>query len=257
MAPFMMSFYPSTPEKPLATPYKPVLGGVNYDIHAELYIPVDQKIGSGINVIDTIIIFVALLRLKVSPSIKIPIISNTPFSKAKEASDDEVKFIPLEIESRQYALEHNEGRKVNRERFNWIEQHWRTAFKLLKSSKELLLSLQSLDQIQFSKNHSLSLISLWGALEALFSPSRAELRFRISSLIAAYMFEPGQMRLDIQKSIAKLYDARSKAVHGDPSNDTENLFETFTLLANVFFRIIEEGKVPTKDDLEKCLFCVE
>src|SRR5262249_37758564 len=102
----------------------------------------------------------------------------------------------------------------------------------------------------------LALVSLWGALETLFFVGKGELRFRISSLIAAFLEEPGEARHKLQKRIAKLYDARSEAAHGarSPSGDTQDLLETYSLMKRVLVKILESNHVPTKEELEGSLF---
>jgi len=58
-----------------------------------------------------------------------------------------------------------------------------------------------------------ALLTAWGALEELFAPSRAELRFRVSAHISAYLEPVGPKRLETFKTVADLYNARSKAAH--------------------------------------------
>ena len=98
------------------------------------------------------------------------------------------------------------------------------------------------------------MVSIWGALEALFSPSTTELKFRVSALIAAFLEPPGMERAKLQKEIAKLYDKRSAAAHGKPKHEPEDLLSSFNLLRRVLIAIIASGKVPSKNDLEGMLF---
>lgn len=65
---------------------------------------------------------------------------------------------------------------------------------------------------------------------------------------------PGAERRERQKAVAKLYDKRSAAVHGLPKHDNEDIFETFALMREVLVRIVDHGKVPTRDMLEAALF---
>jgi hypothetical protein len=100
------------------------------------------------------------------------------------------------------------------------------------------------------------LISLWGALEAFFSPSTTELKFRISALIASFLEPPGKQRATLQKDVAKLYDMRSAAAHGKPRHEQADVLNTFNLLRRVLFAFIDDKSVPTKDELEARLFGV-
>lgn len=97
------------------------------------------------------------------------------------------------------------------------------------------------------------LVSLWGALEALFSPRTAELRFRVSALIAAYLEPPGQARIELQASVAKQYDKGSAAAHSRPKYGGDDMLATFVLMRRVLLKIIETGQVPSKDRLNEML----
>ena len=76
------------------------------------------------------------------------------------------------------------------------------------------------------------------------------MRFRVSALIASFLEKPGSSRRELQKKIAKLYDKRSAAAHGQPKHDQQHLLETFNLLRNVLFKIIESGYVPNQEQLD-------
>lgn len=106
----------------------------------------------------------------------------------------------------------------------------------------------------YIENTALALVSLWGALEAIFSPSTSELKFRVTALIASYIEPPGQGRIDLQKKYAIIYDKRSSAAHGKPKHVIEDLASTFDLLRVVILLMIQRKKVPSKEDLERCLF---
>ena len=64
----------------------------------------------------------------------------------------------------------------------------------MHESEEFNLLMQALDQSLFARSVELALLSLWGALEAVFSPGRNELRFRVTALIATFLEPPGQER---------------------------------------------------------------
>jgi hypothetical protein len=100
----------------------------------------------------------------------------------------------------------------------------------------------------------LSVLLVWSALEGLFSPSRTELRFRVSSLIASFLEPSGAQRRALHREVAKLYDARSVAAHERSWIDRETLLESMTLLRKIVIKVISESHVPSKDELEGFLF---
>jgi hypothetical protein len=43
-------------------------------------------------------------------------------------------------------------------------------------------------------------------------------------------------------------------VHGVPKHDNDDVLNTFTVMRAALMKMIETGKVPTREDLEKRLF---
>ena len=118
------------------------------------------------------------------------------------------------------------------EQIEGVKRRWRATHRLMNDSPEFALAAAAIESGQFIQNSALTLVSLWGALEALFSPSTTELKFRVSALIAAFLEPPGNSRLSLQKNIAKLYDKRSSAsalARNDPPLLIRNDPPTFRL----------------------------
>jgi len=251
-APFMMAFKPAPPGKHHPGPWKAASGGFSFDVTAELFIPArielafDSKIG-----VDRTLLF--LLRLGVNPAITLPIFSNYPFSTLAKITNAEAELFPFEVQHRYFPLGAVGGIADSKAAL-WVKDRWEVAHKLLSKSPEFEFAVEAIDSGQFIENHALTLVSLWGALEALFSPSTAELKFRVSSLIASFLEPSGPDRSKRQKEIAKLYDKRSAAAHGKPEHEPEHLLQTFNLLREVLIKIIERGYVPQKAELESMLF---
>lgn len=253
-APFMMAFSPAPTGKHHPGPWKSSSGGFSFDVTAELHIPsnIEKDIESKISVARTLLF---LIRLGVNPATTLVVFANYPFKTLAEIPDADVKIIPYEVKPRHFPLG-VDGGVVDIETVSWVKEHWKTTHKLISESSEFKLAVEAIDTGQFIENHALILISLWGALEALFSPSTTELKFRVSSLIASFLEQPGTERVKRQKEIAKLYNMRSSAAHGKPNHDSEHLLATFNILREVLFKIIENGHVPDKAELEGMLFGV-
>ena len=256
MAPFLMAFTPAQPGKPHPAPWKAAHGGFGFDLAAELLVPKGLRPFLGER-IELVRLVVALMRFWASPSITIPVISNISFSTAAGAPDNEAHFLPLEIEQRYFPLVAPEGESLNEARLLWVKESWRTAADLVARHAELKLAVDALDKGQFIRNPALALLSLWGALEALFSPARTELRFRVAALIASYLRDPGPERQELHTRVLRLYDHRSAAAHGQAKQDPDGLLQTFEVLRQVVLRMISEHHVPSKEDLEGLLFGVD
>ena len=78
----------------------------------------------------------------------------------------------------------------------------------------------------------------------MFSPAKAELRFRVSANIAAFLEAPGPGRLELQKKVAKLYDSRSQAAHGGTDLPETALADTYALTKRVLTNVIETITCP-------------
>ncbi|WP_291719721.1 HEPN domain-containing protein [Magnetospirillum sp. 64-120] len=252
MSPFMMAFKPAPPGGHHPAPWKAASGGFSFDVNSELLIPAlnEQKYGSTVELARCLVF---LMRLGVNPAVTLPVFANYPFSVLASIPDSEAQLFPFEVQHRYFPLGIIGG-VATVASLSWVRERWQVAHQLINESQEFALAAEALDTGQFQRNTALTLVSLWGALEALFSPSTSELRFRVSSLIAAYLEPPGNIRAKLQKEVAKLYDKRSAAAHGKPRHEAEDLLATFNLLQRVLIAIIDAKKVPSKDDLEDALF---
>lgn len=139
-------------------------------------------------------------------------------------------------------------------RISWVGENWKAAYQLYETSAEFRLAADTLNSAQFVPNSALTMVSMWGALEAIFSPSTSELKFRVSALIASYLEPPGEERINTQKKIGALYDMRSAAAHGKPKHQLGDLIKTHELLRKVVVHMIYAKTVPTKEILESTLF---
>jgi len=252
MSPVTLAFKPAPPGSHHPAPWKAARGGFGQDITAQLTIPATagEDFKSRFE-IARLIVF--LVRLWSDPAIMMVALSNMPFSKIAEAADAAAYIVQIEHRPRAFALELVDDSRTIAS-LGWVNEHAHSALKLTRESAEFRLAAHAMDVGQFVEDTALTLISLWGALEAIFSPSTSELRFRVSALISSYLNPPGPKRLADQKQIADLYDKRSAAAHGKSKHDGDDLVRTFELLRKVLIRIIRDGEIPTKQYLENKLF---
>lgn len=253
-APFMLAFKPAPPGRHHPGPWKAASGGFSFNVNAELLIPshLENRFEDRLGVARTLLF---LLRLGVNPATTLPVFSNYPFSARSEANDSNIKLFSFEVQQRHFPLG-VAGGVATAASVAWVKDRWQVTHELIGKSAEFSLAVEAIDSGQFVQNTALALVSLWGALEAIFSPSTSELKFRVSSLIATFLEPPGNDRVNRQEKIAKLYDKRSAAAHGKPTHEPEHLLETFNLLREVLIKIIDLGHVPAKKELESLLFGV-
>lgn len=153
-----------------------------------------------------------------------------------------------------YGVRVDDGMQQTVDRLAWVTSSWETALRMRKQSPMFDLLLEAFDVSQVMPNKSMMLVTMWGALEALFTSEKSELRFRVSCNIAAYLERPSRARAELQKKVAKLYDARSAAAHGHLKFSDEALADSIDLYRQVLFKLIHEGAVPDRAHFERCLF---
>lgn len=251
MLPLLMAFSPAERGKAHPAPWRTVEGSGGIDMHAELYVPGDVD---GIPASEVGRVIVSLLRLGVDPRTTVPVVASHSLSEFPKLKEGEGRISPLEYRPRTFRLFAEGSTKLNDSSASWVREKWKLAHKLMTKHAEFGIAVAAMDAGQFERNTALTLISLWGALEALFAGDRSELRFRVSSYIASYLAHPGEERAKAQKRIAKLYDKRSAAAHGSPNHESNDVFETFVLMRESLIKILAEGKLPTREDLDALLF---
>jgi hypothetical protein len=252
MAPFMIALKPAPPGEHHPGPWIAAQGGLGFDILAELYIPfsIRETLGHDPSIIAWII--TALIRLKSGSGLRAPVASNISFRKA--ASERlQAQFRAVEIEPQVISLD-DSIESVDQGTLEWIRDNWIEAMILFVDNSEFRLLFNAFDETQFSRNAELALIQLWSALEALFSPARVELRYRVSTNIASYLFDPSTERMLFQKEILKLYDARSAAAHGRDADTWNPLIDTYSLVKQIIEKIICDRHVPTPEEIVARVF---
>ena len=148
--------------------------------------------------------FCFLFRLWINPAIQIYALSDHSFSKLNEFDHTHARVIPLDSSSQKPRLALIDASSIL-DSIDWVKENWKAAHNLYTSNAEFQLAADALDGAQFVENEALALVSLWAAIETLFSPSKTELKFRVSALVASFLEQPGERRRMRQKSIGRLY----------------------------------------------------
>ncbi|MBI4465562.1 MAG: hypothetical protein HY647_12735 [Acidobacteria bacterium] len=252
MAPFLMAFAPAAPGKHHPAPWKAAKGGLAYDIYAELYVPLGFSPSKPLDRLNTVWWLTALIRLKATTLAFVPVIASEPFSSIP-VIQEEPQLWPIEIHTHRLRAEANPNQAVNLKELGWIRDYWMSG-AVLMGNEDFNFAFQAFDQSIWASTPSLGLVSLWGALERLFSKSSYELSFRISANIACFLEPLGKNRFDCYKKVKKLYDSRSKAAHGVGGNELQPFQETYALTRRVLIRILEENRVTVKEEMEAKLF---
>lgn len=144
--------------------------------------------------------------------------------------------------------------EISVESLDWVQENLKRWIDLLEQPA-FRLAIDSLTTHNQHANLRMAAAALWAGFEALFGIN-SELRFRLALMAAAYLEERGPDRLSTYRRVKKLYDYRSKAVHGGATSDNflvEHIIEVRVLLSRLVCRMTEIGKMPTTDDYEERL----
>lgn len=161
-------------------------------------------------------------------------------------------------------LEHNIRMLVERDRMltaftaadaAWVREHVETFNQLAAKSQPFRFALEAAVDWRIQRDQRAAVARLWSGIEALFG-LKSELVFRLSLLVAAVLDERGDAREKRYKWTRKLYDQRSKAVHGsemsaDALRDAMN--GSYTLLRALMLKVIERGAMFTDAEVDRLL----
>jgi hypothetical protein len=253
MAPFMMAYAPAELGRPHPAPWSAASGGLSFDIHVQLEVPSTTIAGLSLDPQFIAWWITAFLRLRVGPAFLVPVIGEQSFETAKINHGD-AKYYPIETESRILVLDPKARRTIVEVDLAWVAKNWLTASRLFHENDAFRLLFEATDQSMFARHRGLALLWLWGGLEAVFSPDKAELKYRISSAIASFLEPAGVPRMNAQKAIAKLYESRSAAAHGREDKKSDSLQETYGIARRAVIKMLEDNRVPTHVELEAKLF---
>jgi hypothetical protein len=246
----VMAFSPAPPGQHHPAPWRAAQGGFAFDINVEIAVSADSAARLSLTPDDTLWLVAALLRLE-HPYVSVPVIADMSFSDAA-ASKAESTLRPFEIEQRLFR--HGGDFRVSLFELEWVQRKLEPVAKMLARSSAFNDAMRALDQANVRGRTSASMLATWGALEQLFSPSRGELRFRVSSYSATYLEGPGARRLALYKQLLHLYDVRSKAAHTATSIESAPLAQSYIILRNALVKMVEEENVPSQLELEAKLF---
>ena len=209
MAPYLAAFaQPVAGQHHHPTPWKAVSGGLAFDVKAQIYVPKTFNIKGWFDRLGTIWWILALLRLRGAILASIPVASNTAFSEIKGMKEEPL-FWPIEMQENRLIPEMPPDIKIKADDLNWIRKYWKSAGFLMAKDDSFNHAFQAFDGCIWNSDDDLATVSLWGALERIFSDNNAELKFRASCFIASYLSPKGEERLSLFKCLSKLYCARS------------------------------------------------
>jgi hypothetical protein len=166
---------------------------------------------------------ISALRVRTLSEFLVPIAANMSWSiiAAIDNGSCKTQF----IEDVPLAKRFSNTTTISKENFEWVEANLVKFAELLEVPK-FRLAVESLTTHNFQHSERMMAATLWSGIEALFE-IQSELRFRLAAVIASILEERGNPRKDLYRRIKKLYDTRSKAVHGSPLSKSKDDMDDF------------------------------
>lgn len=149
-----------------------------------------------------------------------------------------------------------EPRMLTKIEANFVYEKFNMFNQLAAQSDKFRLALESSVDWKFFKDPRSAIARIWCGIEAICGISN-ELVYRISLMCASLLEERGEKRLKCFHVTKKLYNFRSKAVHGDElSKDQmlETMFSSSRLLRDLIILTGKKGHVLSDKDFNEAIF---
>jgi hypothetical protein len=243
----VLSLLPSVPEVNQGGLRMLARSGPGLDLAGQLHIPAEFRPQRWLDRVNTVWWIATLLRLRCTPEVRIPLLSSEPFS-GEPAGWKGAELWPVEDERRPLAFEPEGEARIREEDLRWIEAHWFHSGRLVVRRPTFNRAIKSLDRAYLITEAPLALVALWESLEALLAPRGAAAEPGLPESVASFLEPPGAARRKLGERIAGLYEARAPAEASvDPPEGS--LAETYGIVKRVCLKVIEEERVPTREEI--------
>jgi len=145
--------------------------------------------------------------------------------------------------------------EISDDDIDWIYTNYDKFNRLCAESERFYFSLKAAVDWRFSENIRTAISRIWAGIESILE-LKSETVYRLSIITSALLKSRGCERIDFYKKIKKLYDVRSKAVHGARISDKKlhrALDDSFDILSSILVLCIERGKTLDNEDFEQAL----
>lgn len=232
----VLSLAPSVPDVNHAALEALARGGPGLDLAGQLYIPADLRPQRGLDRVNTVWWITTLLRLKCTPAVRVPLLSSEPFA-AEPAARERAEHWPVETERRGLPFEPGVEPRIRAEDLRWIEAHWFHAGRLIRRPP-FNRAMKQLDRAYLMTDAAVALLTLWEGMEALLGTPVREL----PESVAAFLEPPGEARRELAERLHRMPE--------EPAPAEDVLVESYGIVKRVLLKVIEEERVPTREEIE-------
>jgi len=196
---------------------------------------------------DAVRAILAGLRVRTQSELFCPAVCNQPWDRL--GNTEKTPCIACRFEPHVYSLDLGEPTTVGASDLDWVKNNLGKVLKLNKETR-FNIALDALCSYLHTERDRMKAAQLWVGIEAIF-----EVQFEISyrlPVLAALMLQPrGEDCKQLRNHVKKLYNQRSKAIHGQEfKNAKEHVDDVRQLLAKLLTNIIEDGHLPTKQNFD-------
>jgi hypothetical protein len=239
MAPFILAFLPAEVGKPHPGPWKSASGGLAIDVHTQATLDEGENIGA-FDRLNSVWFLATLLRLRISNTIRIPVISDTSFTAVTGGA--EPVLWPVEFSQSSHIVPSYISHDP-KEGFSWVSKHIEQGADLMRN-EGFSLAMQSNDRACYAESLGTAMVLLWSSVEALFRPGGRDITKTLSRMIATYLTDDPRVRDRIYQEIKALYEVRGAMIHAARIPDRVSVEKTANFVRQSLIRAIEEGHPP-------------
>ena len=162
----------------------------------------------------------------------------------------------LDYHVKMILLSNIESTTLENKDIEWIIKNYENANSLAAQNENFRFALETINSWRYAKDSKSAIAIIWAAIESLVGVS-SEIVFRLSLYISSLLESRGEKRIERFNQIKKLYNLRSKVVHGAEltQNQINSAIEqSFLLLSELLDHVITTNKILTNADFEKAVF---
>lgn len=147
-----------------------------------------------------------------------------------------------------YGVSNSSPHQITESENIWLELHFEKATRLLDRDP-FRNAVHCLASYRWHSMPFAQMAVLWAGIEGLFGID-SELRFRLSLWISQFLpSDSKEARKTTFDKVKKLYDARSKAVHGGVMKEVSSVQESAELLQTLLKVCVEYDALPDENEM--------
>ncbi len=247
MAPYLLAFdRPKSPHAPHPAPWKSAHGGIGFNVDVEVAVGSETR-PTGLDRLNTIWWVLALLRLVSGTPVRMPVISDMPFSSIATAPH-EPNLWTIEMSPRQLQLSRNPAPTITFAHLEWVRSVFIAAAPLL-DEPAFNRAFQTLDSVTFAHSPGSALLMTWASIETLFRPGRVAIGKSLCSCVATFLQPAGSERDRLFTQAMELYEARGGAIHDSQSPELDQLINSYEIARLSVISCLERRATPNRTDL--------